>query len=191
MSDIKLMIQSTPNPNALKFVVSVPVKSDGNFTYKTKDECDQNPLAQAIFEVSENISEVYFFDNYITVTQNGAGDWDEFEEKIRTIITEKIESHDPSFLTPEPVKSASSLEIKKSPEIDQINAILDDTVRPALQMDGGDIQIVDYSDNIVKVFYEGACGSCPSSSMGTMMAIENILKDQFNPEITVQLAETF
>ncbi|MBI5415301.1 MAG: NifU family protein, partial [Candidatus Omnitrophica bacterium] len=69
--------------------------------------------------------------------------------------------------------------------------ILDQTVRPALQMDGGDIELLDYKDNVLRVFYQGACGSCPSATMGTLRAIENILRDQFNPDVVVELADAF
>jgi len=188
--DTKLMVQSTPNPNALKFILDTPVKSGGNYTYKKGDSCEHNPLASAIFELSNFINEVYFFDNYITVTQDGTADWDELEEKIRATISEKINDHDPNFVVEESQQKAPEAASNDSPEISQINSILNETVRPALQMDGGDIQIIAYENNTVKVFYQGACGSCPSSSMGTMKAIENILRDQFNPEIVVELADT-
>ena len=189
--DIRLMIQSTPNPNALKFVLNIPVKTEGNFTYKKGDDIATNPLAHDIFGLSNFIKEVYFFDNYITVTQDGTADWDELEGKIRATILEKIKDHDPNFKIPEPKKATLVETANDNPQIAKINEILDQTVRPALQMDGGDIKIVGYDNNVVKVFYQGACGSCPSSSMGTMQAIENILKDQFNPAVTVELAESF
>jgi Fe-S cluster biogenesis protein NfuA len=188
--DIKLMIQSTPNPNALKFVLNTPVKAEGNYTYKNISECSRNPLALAIFELSPSIREVYFFDNYITVTQDGKTDWDELENNIKSTVLHKMPGHDPYFKTPEPAKTMVS-PIQSSPELDQINAILDQTVRPALQMDGGDVQIINYENKKLQVFYQGACGSCPSSTMGTLTAIENILKDQFDPQITVTLAESF
>lgn len=188
--DIRLMIQSTPNPNALKFVLNIPVKREGNFTYKKNGPCEHNPLARAIFEISPAINEVYFYDNYITVTQDGSADWDDLEEKIRATILSRATDHNPDFKV-EDMKQESPVQIKRSPEMDQINSILDQTVRPALQMDGGDIQLTSYENNVLRVFYQGACGSCPSSSMGTMKAIENILRDQFNPEITVELAEMF
>jgi len=188
--EYKLMIQSTPNPNALKFVTNVPVKTQGNVTYKSADQCQDNTLAQKVFDLSSNITEVYFFDNYITVTQNGQDDWDELEQKTRTAILENIEDHNPDFeVKIEKKETAKSGPV--SPEVKQIDAIIDETVRPALQMDGGDLQVVDYVDNTVKVFYQGACGSCPSATMGTLMAIENILKDRFNPDIKVEIAETF
>jgi Fe-S cluster biogenesis protein NfuA len=186
--EYKLMIQSTPNPNALKFVLNTPVKDEGNFTYKSAGECEHNPLAGKLFAISPDIKEVYFFDNYITVTQNGNGDWDTLETAIKKTILENIASHDPKFSTPK-AASESKASAKRTPEMEQIDAILDQTVRPALQMDGGDIQLMDYEANKLKVFYQGACGSCPSSAMGTLQAIENILKNEFNPDITVELAE--
>jgi len=188
MQDIKLMIQSTPNPNALKFVLSVPVRSEGNVTYKKGEDCGENALAKAVFEQSTGINEVYFFDNYITVTQNGETDWDDLEEKIRKTILEKVKDHNPNFQYTPPQRELPEAAPSNDPKVAQINAILDETVRPALQMDGGDIRVIDYENNVLKVFYQGACGSCPSSSMGTLKAIENILRDGFNPEITVELA---
>lgn len=189
MSDVQLLIQGTPNPNALKFVLNVPVKSTGNVTYKSKGECGLNPLAGNIFDVHPAVAEVYFFDNYITVTQDGSADWDDLEEDIRKVILDNAARHDPDFQVDAPQESAPVFASNDDPDVARINAILDETVRPALQMDGGDIQIVEYKDGILKVFYQGACGSCPSASMGTMMAIENLLRDQFNPDVTVQMAD--
>jgi len=183
----QLQIQETPNPNALKFILDIAVKTEGNFTYKDVDECQNNPLAKAIFDIDGHVKEVYFFDNYITVTQDGDADWDDLQDKIQSIILAKIANHDPNFSVEEPEKPAMSVP-NSSPEVAQIEAILNDTIRPALQMDGGDVQVVDYNNNVLKVFYQGACGSCPSSSAGTLNAIENILKDQFNPEIAVEMA---
>ncbi len=188
MTKTQLMIQSTPNPNALKFVLNTPVKTAGNWTYKNTTECAGNPLALAIFELDPRVKEVYFFDNYITVTQNGNADWEELEDKIRATVLEKIGSHDSDFKTPD-LEKKTVTDTSDWPVMAQINEILDQTVRPALQMDGGDIQLVDSKDNTLRVFYQGACGSCPSSTMGTLKAIENILKDQFNPDIAVELSD--
>ncbi len=189
MSDVRLGIQSTPNPNALKFVVSVPVKNEGNVTYKRVEDCGDNKLAKSIFEVSNFITEVYFFDNYITVTQNGGIDWEELESKIKDAILANVDAHNPDFHYEEPKKELYNAAIIETPEIKQINSILDQTVRPALQMDGGDLQIVGYDNKVLRIHYQGACGSCPSSTMGTVNAIQNILRDNFDPEITVEVAD--
>ena len=182
--EIKIMIQSTPNPNALKFVLSVPVKTEGKVTYKSFMDCAHNPMAGALFSVP-NISEVYFFDNYITVTQDGNVEWDVIEEQLKKIILDNAESHDPNFKVDEPKKTVV---VADTPEIAKINEVLDRTIRPALQMDGGDLMVMGFDGQVVSVSYQGACGSCPSSTMGTLKAIENILKDEFNPDVTVELA---
>ncbi len=66
-----------------------------------------------------------------------------------------------------------------------INEILDRTVRPYLQADGGGITVQRREGDTVFVRYEGACGSCPSSIGGTLMAIQSILLDELEAEIEV------
>ena len=181
--EIKTMIQSTPNPNALKFILNLPVKTEGKVTYKNAQQCQHNPMAAALFTIP-NITEVYFFDNYVTVTQDGNVDWDQIEEQIKKIILEYAADHDPDFKVEEDKKVPTA--VSDDPEIAKINAILDSTIRPGLQMDGGDLQIVSFDGLNLIVSYQGACGSCPSSTMGTLKAIESILRDQYNPGISVQ-----
>ncbi|MBF0503809.1 MAG: NifU family protein [Candidatus Omnitrophica bacterium] len=182
--DIRIMVQSTPNPNALKFILNIPVKTDGKVMYKNLEQCDTNPMAAAIFTV-DHISEVYFFDNYVTVTQDGEADWGKIEGQIRDIILKYAQDHDPNFKVEE--NRRSTVMGSEDPEIVKINAILDNTIRLGLQMDGGDIQIVGFDGQKLTINYQGACGSCPSASMGTLGAIESILRDQYNPEISVEI----
>ncbi|HHT9117839.1 MAG TPA: NifU family protein [Candidatus Hypogeohydataceae bacterium YC38] len=51
-------------------------------------------------------------------------------------------------------------------------------LRPALQADGGDIELVDISNGVVKVRLKGACGSCPSSIITLKMGVEARLKEE-------------
>jgi len=184
----QVMIQSTPNPNALKFVLDQIVKTEGNITYKGIDTTEGNPLAEALFKADARVKEVYFYDNYITVTQDGGADWGELEQKLQKIITEKYKYHNPDFVTTQS-KTEPTSAVGDNEELKRIDAILDQTIRPALQMDGGDVQVMSYENDIVKIFYQGACGSCPSATMGTLYAIENILKEQFNSNVSVALDE--
>jgi len=55
-------------------------------------------------------------------------------------------------------------------------------IRPLLQRDGGDIQLIDVVDGIVRVKLQGACGSCPMSAMTLKMGVEKQLKQEL-PEI--------
>jgi Fe-S cluster biogenesis protein NfuA len=65
---------------------------------------------------------------------------------------------------------------------ERVQEILDQ-VRPSLQADGGDVELVEITqDGIVRVRLKGACGSCPMSTMTLKMGIERALKSQI-PEV--------
>ena len=66
-----------------------------------------------------------------------------------------------------------------------MDAILDRTIRPSLQADGGDVELVDFEKNILTVQYQGACGGCPSSMTATLDAIRQILRDETSLPIEV------
>ena len=71
------------------------------------------------------------------------------------------------------------------PKITQINELLDERIRPYLASDGGWLEVVELENSTLKIRYEGACGSCPSSLTGTLMAIENMIREEIDPEIQV------
>ena len=75
-----------------------------------------------------------------------------------------------------------------SGELAKINAILDSTIRPALQRDGGDLQVLALTGNVLTISYQGACGCCPHAAMGTLFAIQNILQDHYKSDIVVEMA---
>ena len=55
-------------------------------------------------------------------------------------------------------------------------------IRPALQADGGDIELIDVQDGVVKVKLTGACGDCPMSQMTLKQGVERVLREEV-PEI--------
>ena len=65
--------------------------------------------------------------------------------------------------------------------IEKIKAVLNE-IRPALQADGGDVEFIDYKDGVVLVRLQGACGSCPMSTMTLKQGIEARMKEQI-PEV--------
>lgn len=70
--------------------------------------------------------------------------------------------------------------------MEKVQAVLDQ-VRPMLQRDGGDVELVEVSaDGIVKVRLQGACGSCPMSTMTLKMGIEKAIKEQIPEIVEVQ-----
>jgi len=64
---------------------------------------------------------------------------------------------------------------------EQVQQVLE-KIRPSLQADGGDVELVDVADGIVKVRLQGACAGCPMSQMTLKNGIERILKQEI-PEV--------
>ena len=177
--DVKMMVQPTPNPYAKKIIVNYDVKSAGKITFSTAEDCAHIPLAKALFEI-KSVTQVHFFENAITMTVDGSISWDEVLEEGRRLIKALLPKHEADFLSPDEKRRT-----EMSPELQQIEAILDRTIRPALQGDGGDLQVLGLEGNFLTIRYEGACGTCPSSVTGTLSAMQNILREEFHPEIEI------
>ncbi len=65
---------------------------------------------------------------------------------------------------------------------DTVEKTLDERIRPAIMMDGGNIEVVDVKENKVYVKLVGACGTCPSSQLTLRMGVERVLRERF-PEM--------
>ncbi len=182
--DVLIRMWRTPNPYALKFTLNVPLKQTGKATFHASEEASDLPLVHSLFSIP-GIKRVYLFQNQITLTHDGQISEKEIEEQVTSIVRTRIQVHDPNFMeeSQAPVRA-----VKKSedPIISQIDAILDRTVRPGLQADGGDLEVISIENDQVKIAYQGACGGCPSAMTGTLEAIENILQHEMNkPNLTV------
>ena len=182
-----ISVQPTPNPNALKFVLNVPAKSRDSAVFKLSGpDASSVPLAAALLKLP-SVTEVYFNGYFITVTQSGGADWDVLESEIQKVILANVERHDADFEIRIPSTSAAPAP-KATGEMTKIEDILDRTIRPALQRDGGDLQVLGLDGKVLTINYEGACGCCPHATMGTLYAIQNILRDQYDPELVVEMA---
>jgi Fe-S cluster biogenesis protein NfuA len=181
--DFTITVQPTPNPNALKFVLNVPLKSTDNAVFKTLEDARSVPLAEAILKINQ-VTELYFSGRFLTVTQTGSANWDDLEVAIKEAITANIAAHNPDFNLSAAGTPASA---PLTGELAKINAILDSTIRPALQRDGGDLEVISLENDVLTISYQGACGCCPHAEMGTLYAIQNILQDQYKPGIQVRM----
>ncbi len=181
MTDVLIRVQATPNPAAWKFVLDRPVLNDGKATYSTIQEAEHNNLASSLFQVA-GVRQVHFFQNVITVTHQFDVDSDDIQKQVCAVIHTRMAVHNPNQTVLDEKKIARQ---NLSPDLQLIEDILDRTIRPGLQGDGGDIEVIKYDENKVYVSYQGACGTCPSSTTGTLMAIEGILRDEFNPTVEV------
>ena len=179
-------IEPTPNPNAMKFVLKEPLTWGISHSYASAGEAKDDPLAAALFAIP-HVSNVFYVDHWITVTQDGGADWPELKRQLAVPIREAPAADADSARYAQQAASGSGLENLSEADrnkLDRINDLLDDQVRPYLQGDGGDLYVVGLEGNRLMVHYQGACGSCPSSISGTLAGIESLVR-QIEPEMEV------
>ncbi|MDF1611996.1 NifU family protein [Stygiobacter electus] len=172
-------VDLTPNPQALKFILNEKLLTRETRNYKSKEEAENDPLAKGIFEI-EGVVSVFYMDKFITIEKDPKVAWG----NIQRPFVEFIEKFDKTLI-PEENVSAQMNSIDETELLKKINEILDTRVRPALAGDGGGLEIMGIEGTTLKIRYQGACGSCPSSIRGTLVAIENLLRREVNPQIEV------
>lgn len=177
-------IQETPNPNAVKFILKEPVSYGTSHSFKSAEDAAGDQLARSLFELG-SVASVFYMDKMITVEKIDDAEWDEILPEMAVPIraAEAVQTNGASAA--KEVGGAIAAALHDNPKIAQINELLDERIRPYLASDGGWLEILDLEDNTLKIRYEGACGSCPSSLTGTLMAIENMIKEEIDPEIEV------
>lgn len=177
-------IQETPNPNAVKFILREAVSYGTSHSFDSAEKAKDDKLAKSVFEAGDVVS-VFYMDKMITVEKTDEADWDEILPLLAVPIraAEAVETNGGAAKTVGGVIGA--IADNDNPKIAEIDALLDDRIRPYLASDGGWLEILDLEDKTLKIRYQGACGSCPSSLTGTLSAIENMIKEEIDPEINV------
>ena len=177
-------IEETPNPNAVKFILREPVSNGVARQYGSADLAENDPLAKSLFDVGHVVS-VFYMDRMITVEKDDEGDWDELLPALAVPIRAAEAVNGSAAAAAAAVGGPIAAIASDDPRLLKINEILDEKVRPALMGDGGYLEIIGLSDHTLSIRYQGACGSCPSSLTGTLMAIESMLKQEVDPELEV------
>ena len=178
-------IEETPNPNAVKFILREPVSNGVARQYGSAELAENDPLAKSLFDVGHVVS-VFYMDRMVTVEKDDEGDWDELLPALAIPIrsAEAVSSAAAAAAAAAVGGSIAAL-ASDDPRLLKINEILDEKVRPALMGDGGYLEVLGLQDHTLSIRYQGACGSCPSSLTGTLMAIESMLKQEVDPDLEV------
>ncbi len=172
-------IEETPNPNAVKFILREAVSNGTAHSYSSVEQAGEDELAKSLFAI-EHVVSVFYMDRMITVEKEDQGDWDDMLPILAVPIRAAAAVNSPAA-----VGGAIAAVISDDPRLLKINDILDEKVRPALMGDGGYLEVLGLKDHTLSIRYQGACGSCPSSLTGTLMAIEGMLKQEVDPEMEV------
>ena len=180
--------ETTPNPSALKFVVSRMLTRTA-IEFKNIDQTAASPLAKELFKFPY-VKEIFIDENYISVTKYDVNNWDEITLELRSFIKQFIENGG-TVLDENFVQETLDEETKKTEEFDNLDItsqkiinILEEYVKPAVAADGGNIafESFDEENKIVKVILQGACSGCPSSTFTLKSGIESLLKTMLNDD---------
>lgn len=179
-------IQETPNPNAVKFILKEPVSHGTSHSFKSAEAAKDDKLASSIFDVGDVVS-VFYMDKMVTVEKADEAEWDEILPALAVPIraAEAVAYSNGDRKAAAAVGGAIAAAASDDPVLAEINELLDDRIRPYLASDGGWLEVLGLENDVLRIRYEGACGSCPSSLTGTLMAIENMIRQEINPDIKV------
>ena len=179
----------TPNPDALKFTVFDTLLVQGSKSFTSPEAASNDSLASEIFRL-EGVTSVFYMSNFVTVNKNSDQDWNELEGKIIEVlkaheIAPVAEQQPLTGAVAEGDSVASFHDMSPAQKIITIDRLLDDEIRPGLAGDGGGLEVVGLEDNVLQIHYEGACGSCPSATSGTLQYIESMLRSHLDDSLTV------
>ena len=171
--DLMISAEVTPNPNTLKFNVNKILVESGSLNFPDKEKAKGSTLPERLFEI-ENVLGVMVGRDFITVTKAPAANWQTMVQTVTETIQSVLKSQNTTLTGGQQTANASA---GANSEIEQkIREILDNEIRPAVAMDGGDILFHGYQDGVVTLHLQGSCSSCPSSIMTLKMGVENRLK---------------
>jgi Fe-S cluster biogenesis protein NfuA len=172
-SAVYVSLEFTPNPNTLKYSVNRKLLEKGaaNFT-KIEDAQARSPLASKLLSVA-GISGVMIGKDFVTITKTEDGDWDHVHKTASDTIEQHLTARE--VVVNEDLQNA--LSNQNASEVEKrIQKFLDDEIRPAVAMDGGDVTLDRFQDGTVYLYMQGSCAGCPSSTMTLKMGIETKMK---------------
>ena len=187
-------VQPTPNPDAFQFILNGKVIGDGTKTFDSPEDAVNDILAKALFGIF-GVQSIYLKENFVTITKSNTVGWHTLMEKTGHTLEEHLsfyekgdEPEHAEDIHPvlEAFKKEDFFNYDRDRQTEVVNALLDVSIRPALANDGGGLNILAIEGKQIKIHYQGACGSCPSSTTGTLQYIEQFLQEAIHPELEVQ-----
>ena len=179
--NVEITAVPTPNPNTVKFLINRIFLEKGSIDFSTIESAKGSLLAEKLFEI-KGVSSVFIGSNFISISKNKDAGWEEVLDPATKYLKILLADHSLELIAPELIEKAQVQIHDDSDTVRKIKEILDQEIRPAIAMDGGDCQFHSFENGIVRLQLQGACSTCPSSVMTLKMGIENRLKEEI-PEV--------
>jgi len=195
-SPVMLYTEQTPNPESLKFVTNrMLYKGTADFREEALAK-EWSPIAAALFELPY-VKGVYVCNNFVTVTKEFNYAWEDIMLKMKEFIKGYIES-DKEIMNEGFAEAMEKIEAERGAAyeyseddavlVKKLKELIDTYVKPAVEMDGGNIEFKSWDKGVVTVIMQGSCSGCPSSTVTLKSGIEGMLK-RMVPEVTEVVAE--
>jgi Fe-S cluster biogenesis protein NfuA len=187
---VEIYTESTPNPRMLKFVATSMLLHNAMIECKSKEDASLSPLAQALF-VFDYVESVFISNDFVTISKKETQEeWFELSFELKAFLKDYILQQKPIVLPAFFEQQKAENEAKKqiTGTDAQIIELLDKYVKPAVEMDGGNIAFKSFDDGVVTLIMQGACSGCPSSSATLKDGIEAMLK-RMVPSVKEVVAE--
>ena len=180
-----IQIEKTPDPEVLTFVPGRTVLGSGSLTFSDADEAERSPLAARLMRIA-GIERVTLGAETVEAAKTADADWQLLKPAVLGVIMEHfLGGHPILAATPAP----AAYDAEDAELVAEIEALLDERIRPGLDEDGGKIAFLGYSDGVVELNLDGSGLAVPAFSI--KIRIENTLR-HYLPEIeTVRFVEQF
>lgn len=188
---ISIYTEMTPNPETMKFVANKLLYPGKSIDFPDVHSAKPSPVAIELFGFPF-IKSVFIASNFVTLTKTADTDWQDVIPTIRQFLKEYLEEGKPVINEEEVanIKQEASNTVTADDDdvVKRIKELLDNYVKPAVEMDGGAIQFKSYDDGVVNLMLQGSCSGCPSSMITLKAGIEGMMKRMI-PEVKEVVAE--
>ncbi|MCU0379752.1 MAG: NifU family protein [Chitinophagaceae bacterium] len=188
---ISIYTEMTPNPETMKFVANKLLYPGKSIDFPDVDSAAPSPLAMELFSFPF-VKSVFIASNFVTLTKTPETDWDDVKPSIRQFLKEYLEegkvviNEDEVATVQQP---GSNIVLSEDGDVvKRIKELLENYVKPAVEMDGGAIQFKKFEDGVVTLMLQGSCSGCPSSMITLKAGIEGMMKRMI-PEVEEVVAE--
>ena len=189
---ISIYTEMTPNPETMKFVANKLLYPGKSIDFQDESTAIPSPLAKELFSFPF-IKSVFIASNFITLTKTiDTEDWQDVIPSVKQFLKEYLENGGVVVNDDEvaKVKQESSNVVSADDDdvVKRVKELLENYVKPAVEMDGGAIQFRSYNDGVVNLMLQGSCSGCPSSMVTLKAGIEGMMKRMI-PEVKEVVAE--
>ncbi|WP_207495134.1 NifU family protein [Aridibaculum aurantiacum] len=189
---ISIYTEMTPNPETMKFVANKLLYPGKSIDFPDETTAAPSPLAKELFSFPF-IKSVFIASNFVTLTKTSdTEDWQDVIPTIKQFLKDYLENGgtviNEDELTTAKSEGGNAIAADDDDVVKRIKELLENYVKPAVEMDGGAIQFKSYEEGVVSLMLQGSCSGCPSSMITLKAGIEGMMKRMI-PEVKEVVAE--